>query len=692
MNIKISYEKQFERLMSKLKKKYPKEIFDLDGIGKQLDMCGFSKEFFSSEVTADASIDANANVDDVSVIAYENELPKPYLKLNSYYVLWKKIKSLYGIRTANKIVEMQLSGDIYIHDMHGIGAGKAYCFNYSTYDIMTNGLPMIKKIKSLPPKYLYSFKSQLEQFTVIASNSTCGATGLADLLLTMSYYVGNIYKNGHDAGFYFDGWFSDSERSIIESELDSLPDVEDSGVADVEIEKITKGINEKLNKSKPHNDMWFKANVDRYIKENLVSFIYTINQPMRANQSPFTNLSIYDECFLEELKDKYIFPDWSTLDVELVKKLQALYLDIMNVEKKRTPITFPVTTACFSLDRERNIQDLDFNKFIALKNIKFGFINEYNGDTSTISGCCRLRSGMVSEYFNSFGAGATKLGSLGVATPNYVRLAVKAIRDGSGLDGFLKQLPGLVNVVGQINQAKRVLVQERIDNGNLPLYAHGFMELSKQYSTCGVNGLYEALDILGCNILTEDGQQKAVRIISVINKQNDKLEKKYNAPHNTEQVPAENMGIKVSQKDRLLGYNDKYELYSNQFVPLISQSDVLDRMKIQGLLDKDFSGGSIFHCHVENPPKDPKALEELTKLAAKLGIVYWAPNFNEQECSNDHRTVGLNMYCPECSAEIVANYTRVVGFLTKTTNWHKVRREHDYPNRQWYKNIEDIKE
>lgn len=40
---------------------------------------------------------------------------------------------------------MQLTGDIYINDFHGIAAGLPYCFNYSTYDIMTKGLPMVKK-------------------------------------------------------------------------------------------------------------------------------------------------------------------------------------------------------------------------------------------------------------------------------------------------------------------------------------------------------------------------------------------------------------------------------------------------------------------------------------------------------------------------------------------------------------------
>ncbi|MFW6311304.1 MAG: anaerobic ribonucleoside-triphosphate reductase [Nanoarchaeota archaeon] len=101
------------------------------------------------------------------------------------------------------MIEMQISGDIYINDCHGIQM--PYCFNYSTLDIALEGLKMVHKIKSVPPKYLYSFKSQLEQFTMIASNSTLGATGLADMFIVMGYYVDKIFKEGHDAGFFFDG-------------------------------------------------------------------------------------------------------------------------------------------------------------------------------------------------------------------------------------------------------------------------------------------------------------------------------------------------------------------------------------------------------------------------------------------------------------------------------------------------------
>ena len=80
MYLNISYEQEFNDLMLYLKEKYPKELFDLDGIGKQLDLSKFSKDFFGKSIktTTDKSIDQNSNVDDISVISYTNELKKPF--------------------------------------------------------------------------------------------------------------------------------------------------------------------------------------------------------------------------------------------------------------------------------------------------------------------------------------------------------------------------------------------------------------------------------------------------------------------------------------------------------------------------------------------------------------------------------------------------------------------------------------
>ncbi|MDD3040540.1 hypothetical protein, partial [Bacteroides sp.] len=85
MYVQFTYDQAFNDLIMHLQEKYPKEIFDIEGIGDQLDLNKFSKKFFSSKVTADASIDANANVPETTIITYAAELKKPFEKINSYY-------------------------------------------------------------------------------------------------------------------------------------------------------------------------------------------------------------------------------------------------------------------------------------------------------------------------------------------------------------------------------------------------------------------------------------------------------------------------------------------------------------------------------------------------------------------------------------------------------------------------------
>ena len=630
MYVKTTYDQEFDDLYMHLKAKYSSQLFDLDGIGKQMDMSEFSRTFFASNVTADASIDDNSNVSSNSVVAYDVELPKPFQRINSYYVLWKEMKRLYGLETANTVVEANLCGDIYIHDMHGIAAGKPYCFNFSTYDILMKGLCMASKVKSKPPKYLHAFKSQLEQFVIIASNSTLGATGLADLLVTMSYYVSNILESKSDAHFKF----------------------------------------------ATEEDCWI------YVREMLDSFVYSVNFDLRANQSPFTNVSVYDNYFLDKLCDDYIFPDGSSPNKDIIQKLQEIYLDVMNSELKRgVPLTFPVTTACFSIDEDKNIKDEQFLEMIAKKNLEFGFINIYCGDSSTLSSCCRLRSEQKTEYFNSFGSGSSKIGSLGVCSINFARLAFKHKSDE---EGYFEELKYLVGICARVNNAKRKIIEKRIKNGNEPLYTFEFMDLSKQYSTCGVNAMYESLEQMGYDITTDDGRDFALKVINIINTENSKYEKQYGAPHNCEQVPGESLSVKFSEKDKIMKYQNEYNLYSNQFVPLIANADLLDRIDIQGTLDKHFSGGSILHLNCDTRIEDYKDIMDLIKATAKKGVIYHAINYVLQLCEDGHMSVGTNGICSICGKPIVEEYTRVVGFLTNVKHWNKVRRKSDYPNRKFY--------
>ena len=770
MHINISYELDFTELMIHLKTKYGNELFNIDGIGGQLDINKFSKDFFSSKTTADVSVDSNSNVSKKDTIVYNKEITKPYFRLNAYYLLWRKLKQLYSHEDANKIIEMQLSGDIYINDFHMLHL--PYCFNFSTYDIALEGLTMVNKIKSYPPKHLYAFKSQLEQFITIASNSISGASSTADIFIVMGYYVNKILETNSDAGFKFNS----------------------------------------------EEDCW------RYVRETIISFIYTINQPMRATDSPFTNVSIFDDYFLDQLIPDYNFTDGKTTK-KTIKKIQELFLDIMNDEQERTPITFPVTTACFSIDNDKNIKDEKFLEMIADKNMKYGFINLYSGKTSTLSSCCfdklekfitsygiksfndfknndeivvpthrgkwknakvksygiqklynitfennkkqiidklctkdhrwkldngtdscdlkendillktpliydyeqynnaqwkvisirdtniekevwcleveddesfildggiitgncRLRSDMNdlnNLYFNTLGGSSVKIGSLGVVTVNIPRLAYKYKHN---KELFMNKLADMVEDVAKINNSKRSLIRNRIKKDIMPLYSLGFMDLNKQYSTFGVTGLNEAVVEFGMSILDQDGIDFILEILNVINTTNDKMQKKYKSPHNAEQVPAENSSIKACKKDAAVGYDPKVSFYSNQFIPLTTNADMLDRIKLQGIFDEHFSGGAICHINIEERIEDKEYIMDLIKTCTKKGVIYFALNYNLQCCENNHMSVGKNETCQICGADITDNYTRAVGFLTNTKNWAKERRENDYTKRQFYK-------
>ena len=649
-----SYKPDFKEFMERMEKKYGAEIIEECGIGSQLDISKMSKNFFKANTTADVSVDANANVADTSVISHKIEMAKPFQLINSYYRMYKDLKKSRGVEYAEKILESQITGRIYINDFHAASSGMAYCFNYSTFDTAMMGIPgnFDGRGGSKPPKNLMSFLGQIELFSLIAGNSTLGATGLADLLIVMSIYMKKILLTKKESHF------------ILGPDGDNLLS----------------------------QDVTFDSdeNCWKYAEALLTGFIYRLNQPYRGSQSLFSNVSIFDKHFLEGLLPSYaleIEGEIYTADMDIVQKMQDVYINIMNRELARKPITFPVTTACFSIDENKNILDKDFLTYIAEKNLKFGFINMYSGKSSTLSSCCRLRSEQDNEYFNSFGSGSTKIGSLSVSTGNLPQLAFKLKDLPEARTLFLEQLRELVIDCQEANNAKRNLIKKAIKAGAQPLYSLGYMDIKRQYSTFGVVGLYEALQILGMDIRTEEGKNYALKMLDIINETNKEMQTKFKAPHNCEQIPAENVAVKLAKKDRILGYNNDYALYSNQFIPLVERTNMLDRIELQGTFDSKFSGGAICHLNMDQEIKDVNIMSKLIEMCAQRGVVYFAINYVLQECEDGHMSVGNIDTCPICGKPITGKYTRVVGFLTKVNNWNKTRREVDFPNRQFYGSI-----
>lgn len=631
-----SYLPEYREFMYSLLDKYGVEMFNLSGIGEQLDMNEAIKRMANSNSVANGSIDANANAGSTTAITIMHEIAKPAALMQSYYRIWKWLKKNRSLETANKFVEAQLTGAFYVNDMHYISYPMPYCYNHSCLNIAMQGLVGIdSKNDTKPPKYLRSYFDIIEAYLLIAGNATAGATGISNLIVVASIFLKKMIKNN----------FTDSHASL-----------------------------------KNEEQCW------TYFKEELNSFIYKLNQPCRGNQSLFSNVSLYDTNFL-----KTIIPECQLViddeiydtDIETVQRCQQIYIDIMNEEAQRVVHTFPVTTACISTKYneetgKNEIQDKEFLDYICEKNQATGFINIYGGDTATLSSCCRLRSDKSNVFFNSFGGASDSIGSMGVVCINLPQLAFKYKDDN---DKFESELRELVLLAQEVNYAKRCLLKTSIAKGHLPLYTNDYMDLTKQFSTLGFVGLYNACEVLGYDIRTNEGLDVAKHILHVMEKANDEVSNKYKIPTNMEGIPAENTAKKLADKDRLLSYNTKYDLYSNQFIPLSTRCNVLDRIALSAQLDQFCTGGSIMHITVDGKI-DKETMYDFATCTLEQGVKYFAFNYEINQCLNCNKIfVGKHAECPECKSTYIERYMRVVGFLTSIKSWSSARQAED---RQYY--------
>jgi ribonucleoside-triphosphate reductase len=312
---------------------------------------------------------------------------------------------------------------------------------------------------------------------------------------------------------------------------------------------------------------------------------------------------------------------------------------------------------------------------ISEKNSLYGFINIFSGRDGVLSSCCRLRSDTKAKFFSIGGAGV-KIGSSGVTTVNLPHVAF----ENKSKEDIKEELTKLITKAQDINIARRKIIKKAIDNGSHPLYTLGFVSLGKQYSTVGVNGCHEFLEILGYDIKTKEGIDFFGEVVDHMNSVNDQIGLKHKIPTNIEQVPAESAGRKLAVKDTFMGLNvgeNVYKLYSNQFIPLTDGSaNLLDRIKVQGILDDKFTGGSILHKNIDQIISQDQMMN-LIQSSIKLGCVYFAVNFVLNSCSDCMTTsIGSNVKeCPNCGSANLVEATRIVGYLTAKNSWSEQRKE-----------------
>ncbi|HEY1079639.1 MAG TPA: anaerobic ribonucleoside-triphosphate reductase [Bdellovibrio sp.] len=408
----------------------------------------------------------------------------------------------------------------------------------------------------------------------------------------------------------------------------------------------------------------------KIIENHMQHVVYALNQPAAARgyQSVFWNISVYDEYYFKSLFADFVFPNGDAPQWESVAALQSHFMNWFNEERKKAILTFPVVTAAMLIENEEP-KDHSFATMCARElshgNSFFMYMSE---SADSLASCCRLRNEISDKTFSySLGAGGVATGSINVITINMNRLVQKKL-----------DLKETVNKVQKYQVAYRTLMEEYFQAGMLSAYSSGFITLSKQFLTIGINGMAEAAEFKGHKVQNAAPYKNFVREqLQVIYEENRKARTEFGYMFNTEFVPAENLGVKNARWDRKDGLVVPRDCYNSYFYVVEDASiNALDKMDLHGKeMMQYLDGGSALHLNLEEKLSE-KGFYKLIVAAARSGCNYWCVNVKITICNEcdhiDKRTLEL---CPKCRSFNVDHATRVIGYLKRVSAFSEARQK-----------------
>ena len=636
MDIEIKLNKDFERCLNDMRAKYGEDFEYINGVHpSQLDYSTFLNTFIKSDNLADASIDPNANANQQDLRSFISEKNKPYDKLFGLNKIFYEMKKKWGLKTAKQWLEQEYSRGFYLNDASASSSYFPYCYAVDLSRLAKDGLFFLKKYNNEAPKHLTTFLDDVIEFISFLSNRQSGAVGIPNIIVW---------------SFYF--WKKDCEHSF------------------------------------------YIKNPDYYLRQSFQKLIYRLNQPfLRLNQCAFTNVSIFDRCYLESLFGGLEFPDGTfAIDyIEDIIKCQKVFMEVVAEIRESQMFTFPVLTYSL-LFKDGKFQDEDFARWCSDHNVEWNDSNFFVSDNvGVLSNCCRLLSDTkkLTAFQNSIGGTALSIGSCRVSTINLARIAYETK---CNKQKYLKLLSDRVTLDCKVLWCLRHIIKRNIEKGLLPNYQDGALELDKQYCTIGILGLYEVIDMFGYintdefgnKSYTDEGIELAKEIFKTINDIKDNFTDEFS--YNVESIPGENCAGVLAQCDNLLFDTNKYFIYSNQWIPLHEKCTIQEKCKLGSILDKECSGGTIAHIDVEGRFPNKDAAWEMLNYVAKKGVIYFAFTTKINVCKHQHAFIGSNT-CPKCGEPVADKFARVVGFYTPVSSYSKIRRQ-EFDARKWY-NLND---
>lgn len=664
-----------ETLIWALKKKYGKTNGELkaitDGLLKihglhedNFDHINLFSKYISKNIN-DLSIDANANKSEKSIKGVLKDLELSSDKLIGYDMLYRTMKELYGQDEAKR-----LCGDMYDFSLGLADSSNIlipYCWAIDASKLITMGRDF-GVLPSKPAKRLSSYISSLCETVHQLASHLAGAVAIGS-------------------------FFTDAAHILIYKERIPLKDVKE---------------NKKVRKQ---------------IENEFQQFVHSVNFLSRnGNESPFTNISIFDkeklDTFLSAENYGWLFPNRIEVCVdnnmrgeeilgeatykvtkeefkEFVKdyvfELQKIFIEFFD---KGDPMNgginyrFPVVTVNFSKHKNEETgkdeldKDNELLEYIVKKDIsKYNIFTSYG---TKICSCCRMINNTelmdMAASVNSFGGSNVSLGSHRVVTTNFTRIAYEA----ESYEEFLDILKDRVYSSAKILKAHRVLITKLNELGLEPFIKNGWINMNRMFSTYGVLGIVEAEQIIKQKFGNKDFDYMG-DILVKFNNLCKEASQENGIIFNIEQIPAESFAVRLADADKLI-YENPYnldKLYANQFVPLWKQAGIYERLEIDGKYNQLLSGGGIVHAQANCKVTSNQA-RNIILHAVECGCEHFAINVVYTQCKDcKNVTVGLTDICPKCGGNHFEHLTRVIGFFTKVEDWNPTRRDWEFKNRKF---------
>ena len=578
----------------------------------------------ASNAATGSKYDANANVEHKNIATLIGELPKSsFIRLNRK-LLTDRIKKMYGKELSDEYIDKLTHHFIYKNDETSLAN---YCASITMYPWLIGGTSSIGG-NSTAPTNLKSFCGGFINMVFMVSSMLSGACATPEFLMYMNYFVGLEF--GQD-------YYKRADE-----------------VVDLSLKKRT---------------------IDKVITDSFEQIVYSLNQPTGARnyQAVFWNISYYDRYYFESLFGNFYFPDGSQPDWEGLSWLQKRFMKWFNEERTKTVLTFPVETMAM-LTENGECKDKEWGEFAAeMYSEGHSFFTYLSDNADSLSSCCRLRNEIQDNGFSyTLGAGGVSTGSKSVLTINLNRCIQYAVNH--NLD-YKEYLSHVIDLCHKVQLAYNENLKELQKNGMLPLFDAGYINLSRQYLTIGVNGLVEAAEFMGLKINDNPQYLEFVQtVLGLVEKYNKQYRSK-EVMFNCEMIPAENVGVKHAKWDREDGYFVPRDCYNSYFYAVEDDSlTVIDKFKLHGApYIEHLTGGSALHLNLEEHLSKDQYLQ-LFKVAAKEGCNYFTFNIPNTVCNDcGHIDKRYLKECPVCKSKNVDYLTRIIGYLKRVSNFSQAR-------------------